>query len=392
MEIVPSTPSLRCAVREAAARRESLDLTRFSYLGLLHAHSELPGWARLSSGLPAATEREDDLGVSLAPRLASLLGTEAAAISRSTLHVFRDLFDALSREPIAIFMDDASYLIARWGVAWAQAAGVPVSTFPHHDGVALEALLAQGSADRRPVVVVDGVSARRWSMAPLPEYAACLSKREGLLIVDDTHAVGVFGRGRTPTNAFGRGGGGSLAWHGMPCSNIILVSSLAKGLGVPVAVLSASAERVAWFLDNSLTRTHCSAPTTPELLALERALDVNAERGDELRGALQRNVLLWRGIFHEAGFASDDSIYPVQVLRLPRSIERERLDEAARSRGVRIWVEGGPGGATVLVVLTAALSEAEVDFAARALLAALEEVASQSCWGCEGSLLDCSAV
>ena len=359
---------------------DSVDLASFGYLGLLHAYEELPPWSRLSTGRPAATEDADCLENRIAPRLAELQACEAATLGRSTLHVFRDLFACLSQEDSAFFLDEGIYPIAQWGVEWA-AGGVPVRVFPHHDAGALEALLGENSRDgRRPVVVADGVSSRTWEPAPLAEYTAQVEERHGLVVVDDTHAVGLLGADASAHVPFGYGGGGSLPWHRINSPSVVLVSSLSKAFGAPVAVLSGTGETVEWFQRNSLTRIHCSPPSVPELLAVERSLEVNRSHGDELRDQLAQNILRWRSIFHEAGFATADPLYPVQVVRLPGTIKPERLDAELRARGVRVLLERRGAGVRVLVVLTAALDEAEIDFGAHALIEALEEVAGQSLW------------
>jgi 8-amino-7-oxononanoate synthase len=359
-----------------------IDLTRFSYLGLLHASAELGGWERLSPGLPPALDPELGHSAALERELAALVGCDAACLGRSTLHLFRDLFDALGREPCAFIVDESTYAIARWGLVWAQAAGAPVTFFAAHDVAALDAALdALAGSGRRPVVVTDGISGKTWSPAPLRDYAERVAAHEGLLIVDDTHAVGVFGGGASTPEPFGRGGGGSLAWHALGGEQVLLVSSLGKGFGVPLAALAGSAARVDWFRARSSTRVHCSGPTAPELRALEHALHENAERGDALRATLLRNIAVWRSVFHDLGFATNDPFHPVQRLRLPRGTDLEDLPRAARARGVRVWVSASePMPASVLVVLTAALSETEVASACGALASALEEVTSYGRW------------
>lgn len=48
-------------------------------------------------------------------------GCEMATLSSSTLHLFWDLFGALARGRVAIYMDAGTYPIARWGVERAAA-------------------------------------------------------------------------------------------------------------------------------------------------------------------------------------------------------------------------------------------------------------------------------
>src|SRR5439155_1761385 len=74
-------------------------------------------------------------------------------------------------------------------------------------------------------------------VAPLDAYLALVRRRGGLLLVDDTQALGVLGA-RRGTHPYGTGGGGSPAWTGARGPGLVVVASLAKGFGVPVAVVS----------------------------------------------------------------------------------------------------------------------------------------------------------
>ena len=64
---------------------------------------------------------------------------------------------------------------------------------------------------------------------------------------------------------------------------VLLIYSLAKGFGVPLAVLSGSTRMIQRFVNQSETRMHCSPPAIATLSAAEHALSLNASRGDALR-------------------------------------------------------------------------------------------------------------
>ena len=134
-----------------------LDFTSALYLDLRHAHGALQPWAQLTTGRPAALEPAPK-AVALAQDLARLLGCERAVLAPSTLHLFRDLFDVLARDRIAIYTDAGTYPIARYGVERAAREGRADIIFPVHDPAALASLLQRDRATgRRPVVVTDGL-------------------------------------------------------------------------------------------------------------------------------------------------------------------------------------------------------------------------------------------
>src|ERR1700685_125762 len=109
-----------------------LDFTSALYLGFEHASWSLPGWERLTLGRPAALEEVP--GTLQAQReLAALTGCERGLMGSSTLHLFCDLLAMLAGPKVAIWIDEATYPIARWGTDRATALGTPVRTFAHHN-------------------------------------------------------------------------------------------------------------------------------------------------------------------------------------------------------------------------------------------------------------------
>ncbi len=338
-----------------------LDFTSALYLGFEHASWSLPDWERLTLGKPAALEEIS--GTLQAQReLAALAGCERVVLGASTLHLFCDLFALLARGDIAIWVDESAYPIARWGADRAVASGAPVRTFARHDVVALRRAL---SANRRasPVIVTDGYCPLKGKPAPLLDYAACAAEANGLLIVDDTQALGVAGRG----------GGGSLRYFDLRDPRIVVVSSLAKAFGAPLAMLGGSEDFVSRFRANSATLVHCSPPSAAAISAALRALWINRRCGDVLRRRLvERVVRFRRGI---PDLLSVDSLFPVQPLKLPERIDARSLYRALLRRGVRTVLhrDADEGGARISFVLTASHRMSEIDRALASLADALCE-------------------
>ena len=347
-----------------------LDFTSALYLGLRHESGSLRPWSQLTAGVPAALATPA-LSRTVAAGLAALVGAERATLARSTLHAFWDLFGILPGDDTAIYVDASAYPIARWGVERAAARGAPVQVFAHHDPADLwRWLTANAVSRRRPLVVVDGLCPGCGALAPLRDYLQRAREFGGRLVVDDTQALGILGHSPAPSDFFGLGGGGSLRRHGVDGTHVLLVSSLAKGFGVPLAVLAGSTAEVARFEQESATRVHCSPPSLADLHAAERAIEVNRSSGDLLRRRLAQLVRRFRHGLRALGLrASGQSLFPVQSLATPRESDAGVLHRRLQRRGVRalLYKPACRPRAMVGFIITAGHTPAGIDRAVDAV-------------------------
>jgi 8-amino-7-oxononanoate synthase len=343
-----------------------LDFTSALYLGLRHPSPSLRPWSGLTTGKPAALESPPG-GAIIAGKFAALTGCERATPVASTLHLFWDLFGLLARDQVRIYMDQGTYAIARWGVERAAARGVPVRRFPHHDPATLQNLIEQDRhAGQRPVVVSDGFCPACGGAAPATEYLRCIEAHGGHLVLDDTQALGLLGKqGGAP---YGQGGGGSLRWQGIRSPAVIVGSSLAKGFGVPMAMLAGSASLIRRFEARSETRVHCSPPSLASLHAAEHALAINRTDGDRLRQTLAQLVRRFRAGLRAIGLAADGGLFPVQILR-PAGVAADVLYERLLRLGIRTVVirRCRQIGAQVAFLITALHRSSDIDRAVEAI-------------------------
>src|SRR5579871_789026 len=345
-----------------------LDFTSALYLGFEHASWNLPGWPQLTLGKPGALEALPGT-VQAQEQLAALTGCERVLLGSSTLHLFCDLFAMLATRNVAIWVDDAAYPIARWGTDRAAASGVCVRTFPAHDAAALRKAL-RGSHDARPVIVTDGFCPIRGTPAPLSEYAVSVEDAGGLLIVEDTQALGVLGRKPSSLDPYGNGGGGSLRHSNLRHSRTVVVSSLAKAFGVPVAMIGGSRSLMGEFRENSASLVHCSPPSAASMAAALRALEMNRRWGDGLRRRLATHVSRFRQAVPDLVVAG--SLFPVQPLKFPAQVDTRALHAALTRQGVRSILHRDPGDGRprISFVFTARHGIEEIDQAARILASA----------------------
>jgi 8-amino-7-oxononanoate synthase len=305
----------------------------------------------------------------VAADLARLLGCESATLGTSTLHLVFDLFDVLSGEGVAILADGGCYPILIWGLEHAAARGVPVGRFPSHQPDALARRLARGRrSGLRSVVVTDGLCPFTGRAAPLGDYLRLVQAEGGLLVVDDTQAMGIIGADPSAAAPLGLGGGGTPAWLGVQGPGLVLVSSLAKGLGAPLAVLAGGRWPIERVERLGPTRVHCSPPSAAHIAAAAHALGLNRHQGDALRHRLTLAVRRFRQPVLAAGIEVEGGPFPVQTPLLGAAAES--VHRALLAAGIRTLLrESAPPAPPALSFLIAATHRPwEIDRAAESVV------------------------
>jgi 8-amino-7-oxononanoate synthase len=199
------------------------------------------------------------------------------------------------------------------------------------------------------------------------------------LVVDDTQALGVLGQFPSAAMPYGCGGGGSLRWSGIVRADALIFSSLAKGFGVPLAVLAGSRAWIQKFKDKSLTRVHCSPPSIAVLRAAERALACNHREGNTRRGMLLDLVRRFRCGLSAAGVSTGPGLFPVQTIRSPKGMAASVLHRRLAERGIRaVLHRSETGNARVSFLTTAAHAPEQIDTAISAIGAAMTLSSSTS--------------
>ncbi|MGY0231802.1 aminotransferase class I/II-fold pyridoxal phosphate-dependent enzyme [Longispora urticae] len=342
------------------------DFTSALFLGLTHPPGDLRPWRRLTTGVPAVLG-VPRAAVTVARRIAALTGGEAAVLARSTLHGLLDAVPCAAGRTGYVLLDSGTYPVARWAAA---GAGCPVGTFSHHDPAALAAAVARHPG-RRPVVLADGLCVA-CGPVPLAAYLRILRPYGGLVVLDDTQAMGLLGtRAPDTRDVYGRGGGGSLRWHGVDPARVLVVASLAKAFGAPLAVVVGPGELIGALARSGQARAHTSPPSCADVRAAGHALDVNAADGDRLRRRLAGLVGRFRHRVRAAGLPLGAGQLPVQ--RVPLGVAGPAVRRRLAGAGVRTVlarVGGHPEVAVTFAVSTRHRAR-DIDAAAEALAEAV---------------------
>src|SRR5687768_6545639 len=135
--------------------------------------------------------------------IARFVGTQAALTYVSCWNANEALFPTLVGPDDVILSDALNHASIIDSIRLVSKA-IPREVYPHSDLAELEAKLKQYSGKACRWVVTDGVFSMEGDVAKLPELVALCRQYEALLVVDDSHGVGVLGsRGRGTPEHFG---------------------------------------------------------------------------------------------------------------------------------------------------------------------------------------------
>jgi len=366
-------------------RQRVVSFVSASYLGLEQDPRVLRAVGRAIArlGLSLGTPRllaSDPLTRRLERALAHFTAQPAAAVFPSTSHCALDVIPLLAGSRGALFVDRWAYPTQRDGIWGAERRGARVHWFEHNQPAALARALRSSGGSRARLVVCDGVYAAGGQQAPLRRFAQIAAHFGALLYVDDSHGLGVLGPGSTnAADSYGRGGGGLLRAAGPFAAPVLLVGTLSKALGVPIAFAAGPSALIGRIKLASQSAVHSSPPSVASAAAALEALSVQARDGDLRRAHLARLVRLFRQEMRVAGIeASSAGLFPVQTVPFQRAAEAVRVAACLRRAGIwpalQLRPPDQPGREAVLrFFLTALHTPRQVQQAVRALASCLAE-------------------
>jgi 8-amino-7-oxononanoate synthase len=181
--------------------------------------------------------------------------------------------------------------------------------FPHNDAKALEQLLRQGTGESQKFVVVESLFSMDGDQAPLAEYAALCRAAAAELIVDEAHAVGVYGE-------CGRGLAGDV---------FVSINTAGKALGVSGAFVAGPADAIEYLIQRARPFIFSTAPPPSVAAALEASLEVMADEPERRERLLARA----RYLRERLGLAGDSPIIPIIIGENERAVAVARELQAA---------------------------------------------------------------
>ncbi|HEY6962444.1 MAG TPA: glycine C-acetyltransferase [Gaiellaceae bacterium] len=293
--------------------------------------------------------------------LAELSGTEAALTYVSCWNANEALVPTLTDSSTVILSDELNHASIVDAIRLAKPARKAV--YAHSDMAALERELASCDASQRKLVITDGVFSMEGDIAKLPQIVELARRYDALVVVDDSHSVGVLGET----------GRGTAEHFGLLGEVDVVTGTLGKALGGAAGGYVAASTGVCELLAQR-SRPQLFSNALPPTVACSALKAVELLRDDPtLVARLRENTARFRAMLVDEGFRpipGDAAIIPIVLGETSVAI---RFSERLLDQGVFVTGFGYPvvpeGTARVRVQMSAALEREHLERALAAFRA-----------------------
>jgi glycine C-acetyltransferase len=348
---------------------ELLNLCANNYLGLANhpaivaaAHEGLDRW-----GYGMASVRficgTQGLHRELEERLSEFLGTDDTILFSSCFDANGGLFEALLDDNDAVISDQLNHASIIDGIRLCKARRL---RYANGDMDELQARLKEAADARHRLIATDGVFSMDGYLAQLDRICDLAERHDALVMVDDSHAVGVVGPG----------GRGTPEHHGVVERVDILTGTLGKAIGgASGGYVSGRREIVELLRQRSRPYLFSNSVAPPVVAASVRALELIQTSAD-LRDRLRENTAHFRSRMGELGFDVLPGEHPIVPVMIGEEVTAAAFAGRLIELGVYAVSFSFPvvprGTARIRTQMSAAHTTADLDFAADQFAAAHE--------------------
>jgi 8-amino-7-oxononanoate synthase len=234
--------------------------------------------------------------------------------------------------------------------------------FPHKDVGVLAQLLGRPPSSGHTFVVTESLFSMDGDVPPLAEYADLCRQNGATLIVDEAHAVGIYGTR----------GSGLLEAQGIDTANCVSINTAGKAIGVSGAFVAGPAWAIDYLIQRARPFIFSTAAPPALAAAIDASLDVIGAEPDR-RTQLMDRVKRLRTAMAASGLpvpAAFSQIIPVVIGENERA-----LDAAAALQAQGFDVRAirppsvAPGTARLRISVNVTLTDDAIDAFVRALVA-----------------------
>ena len=298
--------------------------------------------------------------------LSEFLGTEDTILYSSCFDANGGLFETILDEQDCVTSDGLNHASIIDGIRLCKAQRL---RYDNNDMAQLESCLQQSAGARHRLIATDGVFSMDGVIANLSAICDLAERYDAMVMVDDSHAVGLVG-------ASGRG---SHEYCDVMGRVDIITGTLGKALGgASGGYTSGRREIIDWLRQRSRPYLFSNSLAPAITATTLRALSLLAE-SRELQGQLERNARRFRVAMTAAGFTLAGAGHPIIPVMLGDAKVAGEMAQRLLAEGLYVVAFSFPvvpqGTARIRTQMSAAHSDADIDAAVAAFVKVGNEMA-----------------
>jgi len=290
----------------------------------------------------------------LEEKISEFLGTEDTILYCSCFDANTGLFETLLTAEDAVISDQLNHASIIDGIRLCKAQRLRFENSNMED---LEDKLRQARSARFRLIATDGVFSMDGTVAKLNHICELAEKYDALVMVDDSHAVGVLGsRGR-----------GTHEYHNVMGRVDIITGTLGKALGGASGGYTSARKEIIEILRQRSRPYLFSNTLAPAIVATSlKVLDI-LSNSTELRDKLMENTRYFREQISTLGLDVIPGEHPIVPIMLGDAVLAQKMAERLLEKGVYVIGFSYPvvpkGAARIRTQISAAHRREELDFA-----------------------------
>jgi glycine C-acetyltransferase len=299
--------------------------------------------------------------------IADFLGMESAILYSSCFDANGGLFETLLGPEDAVISDALNHASVIDGIRLCKAQRY---RYRNCDIADLEERLKEAQGARTLLVVTDGVFSMDGIIAPLADICDLAERYGALVVVDDSHALGVLGEH----------GRGTPEHHGVSERVDIVTGTLGKALGGASGGFTCGSREVVELL-RQRSRPYLFSNTLAPMIAAASITAIElVQRSQDLRARLRRNAQHFRAAVEAAGFETRGAGHPIVPVMVGEARDAQLIATGLLERSVYavgFFYPVVPDGEARIRVQVSALHEiADLDFAVEQFAAVRDGLAA----------------
>jgi glycine C-acetyltransferase len=294
-----------------------------------------------------------DLHMELERRLADFKNTEAVVVFQSGFAANAGTVSAVLGKDDVVISDELNHASIIDGSRLSRAA---IKVFPHKDIDAARKILQSLPSGQRKLLITDGVFSMDGDLGPLPELCTLAEEYGAIMMVDDAHASGVFGKN----------GRGTIDHFGVHGRVDIQVGTLSKAIGVLGGYVAGTRALIDFLCHRARPFLFSTSHPPAVAAACIAAIDVLMDE-PQLIERLWENTRFFRAGLIALGFNTGASQGPITPVIVGDGALAMKLSDRLFQSGVFAQGIASPtvpaGKARVRTIVTATHTREELQFA-----------------------------